>query len=70
MLEVRALDRRGLIYLVARAAHAAGASIRSAHVSTYGAEVREVFYLVDGSGDPLDPTAADHVREAVVSALA
>lgn len=70
MLEVRALDRRGLIYLVARAVHAAGASIRSAHVSTYGAEVRDVFYLVDDRGDPLDPTVADHVREAVVSALA
>ncbi len=70
MLEVRALDRRGLIYLVARAVHAAGASIRSAHVSTFGAEVRDVFYLVDAGGDPLDPTVADHVREAVVSALA
>lgn len=70
MLEVRALDRRGLIYLVARAVHAAGASIRSAHVSTFGAEVRDVFYLVDADGDPLDPTVADHVREAVVSALA
>lgn len=70
MLEVRALDRRGLIYLVARAVHAAGASIRSAHVSTFGAEVRDVFYLVDAEGDPLDPTVADHVREAVVSALA
>ncbi len=70
MLEVRALDRRGLIYLVARAVHAAGASIRSAHVSTFGAEVRDVFYLVDDGGDPLDPTVADHVRESVVSALA
>ena len=70
MLEVRALDRRGLIYLVARAVHATGASIRSAHVSTFGAEVRDVFYLVDDVGDPLDPAVADHVREAVVSALA
>lgn len=70
MLEVRALDRRGLIYLVARAVHAAGASIRSAHVSTFGAEVRDVFYLVDAAGDPLDPAVADHVRGAVVSALA
>ncbi|MCK5890720.1 [protein-PII] uridylyltransferase [Aeromicrobium sp.] len=70
MLEVRALDRRGLIYLVARAVHEAGASIRSAHVSTFGAEVRDVFYLVDAGGDPLDPTLAEHVRATVESALA
>ena len=29
-----------------------------------------MFYLVDDVGDPLDPAVADHVREAVVSALA
>ncbi|GAA1732259.1 [protein-PII] uridylyltransferase [Aeromicrobium alkaliterrae] len=70
MLEVRALDRRGLIYLVARAVHAAGGSIRSAHVSTFGAEVRDVFYVVDDAGDPLDLTASERVREAVAGALA
>ncbi len=70
MLEVRALDRRGLIYLVARAVHASGASIRSAHVSTFGAEVRDVFYVVDDAGDPLDPAASEQVRGAVADALA
>ena len=69
LVEVHALDRRGLIYLVARAITAAGGSIRSAHVSTYGSEVRDVFYVVGVDGGPLDASAAEGVRAAVDGAL-
>ncbi|MFT4299473.1 MAG: [protein-PII] uridylyltransferase [Aeromicrobium sp.] len=69
MIEVRALDRRGLVYLVARAVRRCGFSIRSAHVSTFGPEARDVFYVVDKGGDALDVAAAEVVRQAVSEAL-
>lgn len=69
LVEVHALDRRGLIYLVARAITGAGGSIRSAHVSTYGPEVRDVFYVVGPDGRPLASDAAEGVRAAVAGAL-
>ena len=47
LLEVRAHDRRGLVWTVCDAIAGLGHSIRSAHLSTYGAEARDVFYVVD-----------------------
>jgi [protein-PII] uridylyltransferase len=44
-------------------------SIRSAHLSTYGAEARDVFYVVDASGEPLGDGEAERMRAAVESAL-
>jgi [protein-PII] uridylyltransferase len=69
LLEVRAADRRGLVWTVCDAIAAAGGSIRSAHLSTYGDEARDVFYVVDEDGAPLDDAAARRLREAVDAAL-
>ena len=53
LLEVRAHDHhRGLVWTVCDAITQLGHSIRSAHLSTYGAEARDVFYVVDTSGEP------------------
>lgn len=69
VLEVRAADRRGLVWTVCHAIAEAGHSIRSAHLSTYGDEARDVFYVVDAEGEPLDAEHAASLREAVDAAL-
>jgi [protein-PII] uridylyltransferase len=46
-----------------------GHSIRSAHMSTYGAEVRDVFYVVDADGTLLDAEAAEILRARLATAL-
>ena len=69
LIEVRAQDRRGLVWAVCRAIAEFGISIRSAHLSTYGPEARDVFYVVDGGGNPLDSETAENVRLALKTAL-
>jgi [protein-PII] uridylyltransferase len=69
LLEVRAQDRRGLVWTVCTAISDLGQSIRSAHLSTYGAEARDVFYVVDSSGAPLGDGDAEQMRAAVENAL-
>ncbi|MEO6472392.1 MAG: ACT domain-containing protein, partial [Aeromicrobium sp.] len=69
LIEVRAEDRRGLVWAVCRAIAAAGISIRSAHLSTYGPEARDVFYVVDAKGQPLAPSEAEGLAERVAAAL-
>jgi [protein-PII] uridylyltransferase len=69
LVEVRAHDRRGLVWTVCDQIASLGHSIRSAHMSTYGAEVRDVFYVVDGDGLPLDAEAAETLRDRLTTAL-
>lgn len=69
-IEVRALDRRGLVWTVCDQIASSGLSIRSAHMSTYGDEVRDVFYVVDGDGHRLDDVTAETLRAAIATALA
>jgi [protein-PII] uridylyltransferase len=69
LLEVRAHDRRGLVWNVCTQIAALGHSIRSAHLSTYGVEARDVFYVVDASGSPLGGEHAERMRDAVSNAL-
>lgn len=69
VLEVRAQDRRGLVWTVCRAIAAGGHSIRSAHLSTYGTEARDVFYVVDAHGQPLSDDASLQLREDLVAAV-
>ena len=69
LVEVRAQDRRGLVWTVCDQIASLGLSIRSAHMSTYGDEVRDVFYVVDGEGQPLDDATATTLRDALATAL-
>ncbi|QGG41996.1 [protein-PII] uridylyltransferase [Aeromicrobium yanjiei] len=70
VVEVRAHDRRGLVWTVCHRIADLGLSIRSAHMSTYGEEVRDVFYVVDADGNRLDEDMALRLRDAIASALA
>lgn len=69
VVEVRTHDRRGLVWTVCREIADAGHSIRSAHLSTYGTEVRDVFYVVDTEGHPLADEQALRLRLNIVDAL-
>lgn len=70
LVEVRAQDRRGLVWTVCDQIASLGLSIRSAHMSTYGDEVRDVFYVVDSQGHPVDADAATALRDGLAAALA
>jgi [protein-PII] uridylyltransferase len=69
LVEVRAHDRRGLVWTVCHQIASLGHSIRSAHMSTYGEEVRDVFYVVTADGHRLDETDAGAVRDGIAAAL-
>jgi [protein-PII] uridylyltransferase len=70
LVEVRAHDRRGLVWTVCAEIAELGLSIRSAHMSTYGEEVRDVFYVVDDDGQRLDDATASTLRDRLAAALA
>nr|WP_078649677.1 [protein-PII] uridylyltransferase [Streptomyces ochraceiscleroticus] len=69
VIEVRAQDAQGLLYRIGRALEDAGVTVRSAHVSTLGANAVDAFYVTDPDGSPLPPDTATEVAEAVERAL-
>ena len=70
VVEVNARDRPGLLARLARAIHAAGHQLHSAHIATYGERAVDVFYLTDESGHKLGDEAAQHLREQLLDAAA
>ncbi|WP_405488393.1 [protein-PII] uridylyltransferase [Streptomyces sp. NBC_00096] len=70
VLEVRAPDAVGLLHRIGRALETAGVRVRSAHVSTLGANAVDTVYVVDGDGKPLAGPAAAALAGAVQAALA
>ena len=65
VLEVRAHDRPGLLYRVAQAITDCGLDVRTARVSTLGAEAVDAFYLVAAGGGLVDdPAVRDSVRDS------
>ncbi|MFC5666969.1 [protein-PII] uridylyltransferase [Kitasatospora misakiensis] len=69
VLEVRAHDAPGLLHRIGRALDGAGVRVRTAHVSTLGADVVDAFYLTDAEGRPLSAQRAGEVAAAVRAAL-
>jgi [protein-PII] uridylyltransferase len=69
VLEVRAHDQPGLLHRLATAICAHGIDVRSALVSTLGAEAVDVFYLVGEDGRPLPHPAATELAVAVRAVL-
>ncbi|ROR41938.1 [protein-PII] uridylyltransferase [Kitasatospora cineracea] len=69
VLEVRAHDAPGLLHRIGLALDGAGVRVRTAHVSTLGAEAVDAFYLTSADGRPLDPEHAERVAGAVRKAL-
>ena len=66
VIEVRTLDRRGVLYAIATALAELKLDIVMARVQTLGHEVTDVFYLRDGDGAPL---SRDHLAELELAVL-
>ena len=50
VIEVRTVDRTGLLYALGRALAAARLSIRSAHISTLAGQAIDTFYVIEADG--------------------
>lgn len=61
VVEVFTVDRRGLLYRLARALHDLGLVIRFAKIGTYLDQVVDVFYVTERDGQK--PTAEDRLTE-------
>jgi [protein-PII] uridylyltransferase len=69
VLEVRAHDRIGLLYRLTHALSEAGLDVRSARMTTLGAEVVDAFYVVDDAGRLVtDPERRRWVEQALLEA--
>ncbi|MFI1648753.1 [protein-PII] uridylyltransferase [Streptomyces avidinii] len=69
VLEVRAPDAVGLLHRIGRALESAGVRVRSAHVSTLGANAVDTLYVTTPEGKPLDPAVAADLAASVTAAL-
>jgi len=69
VLEVRATDRPGVLYLTLAALAGLDIAVRSAHVDTLGPQAVDVFYLQESSAGALSETRAAAAAHAVRSAL-
>ncbi|WP_246177989.1 [protein-PII] uridylyltransferase [Streptomyces paromomycinus] len=69
VIEVRAQDAQGLLHRIGRALESARVTVRSAHVSTLGANAVDAFYVTDEKGDLLADAVAVEVARTVENAL-
>jgi [protein-PII] uridylyltransferase len=69
VLEVRAADRPGVVYLVCRVLADRDIAVRSAHVDTLGPQAVDVFYLQEASAGVLSDTRAAEAAHAVREVL-
>jgi [protein-PII] uridylyltransferase len=69
VLEVRAADRPGVVYLVCAALAGLDVAVRSAHVDTLGPQAVDVFYLQESSAGVLTELRAAEAAHAVRAAL-
>ncbi|WP_093839637.1 [protein-PII] uridylyltransferase [Streptomyces aidingensis] len=70
VLEVRAQDAPGLLHRIGRALEEQNVRVRSAHVSTLGANAVDAFYVTGPDGAPLPPEKAAGLARDVERALA
>jgi len=69
VLEVRAADRPGVVYLVCAALARMGLTVASAHVDTLGPQAVDVFYVQASEDGALAPERAAEAADAVRAAL-
>ncbi|AXG80542.1 [protein-PII] uridylyltransferase [Streptomyces paludis] len=69
VIEVRAQDAPGLLHRIGHALETARVRVRSAHVSTLGANAVDAFYVTTDRGRPLPAADAAELARAVESAL-
>ncbi|MFI1015654.1 [protein-PII] uridylyltransferase [Streptomyces sp. NPDC020965] len=69
VIEVRAQDAPGLLHRIGHALEDAGVRVRSAHVSTLGANAVDTVYVTDAEGAPLTEPAAAGLARSLERAL-
>ncbi|MFJ4499427.1 [protein-PII] uridylyltransferase [Streptomyces sp. NPDC088864] len=69
VIEVRAQDAPGLLHRIGQALERSAVRVRSAHVSTLGANAVDTVYVTDASGKPLAPGEAAELAREVERAL-
>ncbi|MFJ8254823.1 [protein-PII] uridylyltransferase [Streptomyces sp. NPDC094466] len=69
VIEVRAQDAPGLLHRIGRALEQSAVRVRSAHVSTLGANAVDAFYVTGTDGEPLSPDRAAEIAREVEKAL-
>lgn len=69
VIEVRAADRVGVVYLVSSTLAGLDMTVRSAHVSTLGPQAVDVFYVQEASAGVLSETRAAEAAHAVRGAI-
>ncbi|MEI7031087.1 [protein-PII] uridylyltransferase [Streptomyces pratensis] len=69
VIEVRAQDAPGLLHRIGQALEQSAVRVRSAHVSTLGANAVDAFYVTGADGEPLSPVRAAEVAQEVEKAL-
>ena len=69
VIEVRAHDAPGLLHRIGRALEEAQVRVRSAHVSTLGANAVDAFYVTGAEGAPLPGEQAASVARALEDTL-
>ncbi|GAA3778754.1 [protein-PII] uridylyltransferase [Streptomyces phyllanthi] len=69
VIEVRAQDAPGLLFRIGRALEDAEVRVRSAHVSTLGANAVDAFYVTGAKGAPLPGEEAATVARSLEEAL-
>lgn len=71
IVEVIAGDRVGLLHTICQAFVSQGLNIGSAHISTYGEQAVDVFYVKDAYGFKIEhPVRLEHLREVLLDAIA
>ncbi|MGW3656803.1 [protein-PII] uridylyltransferase [Streptomyces sp. NPDC005151] len=69
VIEVRAQDAPGLLHRIGRALEQSAVRVRSAHVSTLGANAVDAFYVTGTDGEPLSDARATELAREVERAL-
>jgi len=70
VVEINGRDRPGLLYDIGCALTRLGLSIVTAHISTYGAQAVDVFYVKDRYGFQVSKSAEiERVRTRLLAAL-
>ena len=70
VVEVFTVDRRGLLYRLARALHDLGLVIRFAKIGTYVDQVVDVFYVTEREGRSRSDERLDEIRGTLMAAIA
>jgi [protein-PII] uridylyltransferase len=70
VVEVRAPDALGVLHRITAALDDCGLDVRTAHISTLGADVVDAFYVVGPDGSKLvDPALRERVEKQVLAAV-